>query len=235
MGDDPNSSTQPVDPQPGQAPKSGEDSPGGAAASDTSAAREDAAKIDAAEKATAAEGVPVLPFELQNGEHVVLFSRRHWVFLWPRLILHAIYGLVAVVAAGWLVDVIWGLSGTPAKVFWVIAAIWAVYWAVRCYFDWYSYYHDIWVVTNQRIIDSIKPNFFNSRLSSADLVDVEDISVEHSGVFATAFRYGDLRCQTAGEQPNFILGGVPNPTNILAVVDATRDSARREFGRGGFR
>jgi hypothetical protein len=207
------------------------DDPGSDPQSDSSA-KLDNATVEAAADATANAGVPALPFALQNGERVVLFSRRHWVFLWPRLSLHALYGVAAVVGAGWIVNRISGLDGTSGKVFWVIAAIWIVYWAVRCYFDWYSYYHDIWVVTNQRIIDSIKPNFFNSRLASADLVDVEDISVQHSGIFATAFKYGDLRCQTAGEQPNFVLGGVPNPTHILSVVDASRDSARRESGRG---
>jgi hypothetical protein len=53
------------------------------------------------------------------------------------------------------------------------------------------------------------------------------------GLFATAFNYGDVRCQTAGEVPNFILAGIPNPTSVLAVVDAARDAARRELSRPG--
>ncbi len=40
--------------------------------------------------------------------------------------------------------------------------------------------------------------------------------------------YGELRCQTAGEQPNFILGGIPDPTGVLAILDRARDAARRD-------
>ncbi|MEO9255773.1 MAG: hypothetical protein ABI305_09545, partial [Tepidiformaceae bacterium] len=104
----------------------------------------------------------------------------------------------------------------------------------RAYFGWYSYEHNIWVVTNQRIIDGNRPTWFKSSMASADLVDVQDIAVEQSGPLQTMLHYGNVRCQTAGERENFMLNGIPHPTNVLAVVDSTRDAARRA-GRQGFR
>lgn len=175
---------------------------------------------------------PKMPFTLQRDEAIVLITRRHWLYLWPRLVFHALLCVAVGLLSVWLISATLGLGGVAGKVFLIVALAWVLYWAGRCYFDWYSYRNDIWVVTNQRIIDSIKPNYFRSRLASADLVDIEDITVEHHGLLQTIFRYGDLRCQTAGEQPNFILGGIPHPPTVLGVVDATRDAARRDSRRG---
>jgi hypothetical protein len=100
---------------------------------------------------------------------------------------------------------------------------------VRGYFTWYRYHNDLWAVTNQRIVDSIRRHWFHHRMSSADLVDVEDINVVREGILPTMFNFGDVRCQTAGEVPNFILAGVPRPSEILATIDAARDAARRSL------
>ncbi len=189
-----------------------------------------AATLAEASTATAAAGVPKLPFDLQQNEYVILFTRRHWVYLWPRLVFHALVGLVPVVIL--LIFVQPGSLG--GNILGIIELIWLGYWAMRAFFDWYSYKHDIWVVTNQRIIDAIKPNLIRSRLASADLVDVEDIAVEQQGLLPTLFHFGSVRCQTAGERPNFTLTGVSRPTRILAVVDAARDAARRDT-RAGWR
>ncbi|HMS59322.1 MAG TPA: hypothetical protein PKA49_10775 [Tepidiformaceae bacterium] len=172
---------------------------------------------------------PKLPFELQPRESVVLFARRHWVYLAQQVGKVALLGIipaaVVLVAAAMTV----GLDGGVGRVFLAIVAAWLVYWAIRTYFAWYRYQHDVWIVTNQRIVDSLKRHWFHHRMASADLVDVEDIAVDREGVLQTAFNFGNLRCQTAGEQPNFILAGIPEPTKVLAIVDAQRDAARREL------
>ena len=64
-------------------------------------------------------------------------------------------------------------------------------------------------------------------MSSADLVDVEDMNVVREGILPTMFNFGDVRCQTAGEVPNFVLAGIPRPTEVLATIDAARDASRR--------
>lgn len=170
-----------------------------------------------------------LPFELQGDEHVVLFCRRHWLYFCSKLggVLLAL--LLPTVAVLWLVEITAGLDGTVGKVALIVGAVWVVFWAIRGYFTWYRYQNDVWVVTNQRIIDSTKYNWIKRRMASADLVDVEDINVVRDGLFATMFNYGDVHVQTAGEVPNFILAGIPAPSKVLAVVDSSRDAARRQF------
>lgn len=168
-----------------------------------------------------------LPFELQSDETVLLFARRHWLFFYGKLALIALAGVVATIGMVLFVVATFGFDGAGGKGTAVALVAWAGYWGVRGYFHWYRYQNDIWAVTNQRLIDSIRRHWFHHQMASADLVDVEDIRVVREGLLQTVFDFGDVRCQTAGEVPNFILDGIPDPKRVLAIVDASRDAARR--------
>ena len=187
--------------------------------------------LRASSKSTEGDSAMKLPFELQGDEQVLLLLRRHWLYFSLKMAVVVLTWLLPTVAIVWLVKVTAGLDGTVGKVTWGAVAVWFAYSAIRAYFTWYRYQNDLWVVTTQRLIDSTKFHWFKQRMASADLVDVEDINVVREGIFPTFFNFGDVRCQTAGEVPNFILSGIPKPTNVLAVVDSSRDAARRSLAR----
>ncbi len=168
-----------------------------------------------------------LPFQLQSDEQVLLFARRHWLYFYAQLALIALAGLGVTVAAIILVASTFGFDGLGGRAVALALLAWSVFWGVRAYFHWYRYQNDIWAVTNQRLVDSIKRHWFHHQMASADLVDVEDIRVVREGFLHTIFNFGDVRCQTAGEVPNFVLDGIPNPAGVMAVVDSARDAARR--------
>ena len=172
-----------------------------------------------------------VPFDLQSGENVLLLCRRHFMFLYPRLVALFLVTLLPPIALLILVNRTAGLDGLGGKVTIGIAVVWFVYWVIRTYFTWYKYNHDIWVVTNQRLVDRQKPNWIKQSMASADLVYIEDMAIHKNGILATAFNLGDVRCQTAGQEANFVLSGIPKPDKVLALIDSTRDAARREIGR----
>lgn len=170
-----------------------------------------------------------LPFELQEDEAILLFARRHWIYFYSQLALIVLAGVVATVGVVIVVLSTLGFDGIAGKAIGAGLILWALYWGVRAYFHWYRYQNDIWAVTNQRLVDSIKKHWFHHQMASADLVDVEDIRVVKQGVLNTVLNFGDVQCQTAGEVPNFILDGIPDPARTLAIVDAARDAARRSL------
>lgn len=167
-----------------------------------------------------------LHFPLQDNEQVLKIYRRHWFYLWPRSIFYAIAAIVPVVVAGFLVEKAAGLGGTAGKVFWIAALVYLLYWIVRIFLNWYRYNNDIWVITNQRIIDSTKTTPISLKLSTADLINVQDMTVERNGLFRTLFNYGDVVCQTAAEQQEFRLIGIPHPEEVQLLVDKERDRER---------
>lgn len=168
-----------------------------------------------------------LPFNLQDEEVVLLVARRHWLYFTLRMLWVIGAGIVPPLAAVFLVRATYGFDGLAGQITIAVMVLWVLVWAVRAYFTWYRYQNDIWAVTNQRLVDSIRRHWFHHIMSSADLVDVEDIRVVRSGLLQTVFNFGDVRCQTAGQQANFVLDGIPDPPGVMAVVDSSRDAARK--------
>lgn len=164
--------------------------------------------------------------ELQPGEHQVLLCRRHWIALYPQLLLDL---LVAAIPVGLLMWVVrsQGAGGRGEQIALAASAVWLVVMAFRAYFHWYRWRHDTWLITNQRLVDSVRRNWFNHEVSSADLIDIQDVSMSRSGVFQTALDFGDLNVQTASEQQRFVLAKIPGPAAVLTILDRTRDEARR--------
>jgi len=165
-------------------------------------------------------------FPLQDNERVLQICRRHWIYLWPRIALFAVLALVPTIVVGVLLGRSGHFDGLAARIFWIAAAGYLVYWAIRGVLAWYRYHNDIWVITNQRIIDSTKTNPFNLKMSTADLVNVQDMTVERDGILRTMLDYGDIVCQTAADVQEFRLAGIPDPRDVQLLVDRERDRKR---------
>lgn len=165
-------------------------------------------------------------FPLQDNERVLRICRRHWIYLWPRIALYALLALVPAIVVAILLSKAGQFEGVAARIFWAATAVYLAYWALRAVLTWYRYHNDIWVITNQRIIDSKKSNPFNLRMSTADLVNVQDMTVERAGVLRTLLDYGDIVCQTAADVQEFRLSGIPDPREVQLLVDRERDRER---------
>lgn len=168
-----------------------------------------------------------LPVELQPGESVVLLVHRHWFFLVVPLLVAL---LAMLLPPAVLLVAVMRTDGPKALdvVLAVASLVWAAALGVRAYFIWYAWTHDVWVITNQRLVDGQKPDWFHEKVSTADLLQVQDVGLDRTGLLATLLRFGDLRVQTAAEIEQFILRKIPRPQDVLAVLDRTRDAARRE-------
>ncbi len=168
-----------------------------------------------------------LPFPMQQSERVILLCRRHWIHLWPKSVVLAIYALVPPLVISLALAWADQYEDMVARIFWVVAAVWLLYWALRIFLNWYRYKNDIWVITNQRLVDSVKTSPLNHRLSTADLVNVQDMTVERRGILQTLLNYGDIVCETAADGGEFVLAGIPRPQDVQLLVDRERDQERK--------
>jgi len=75
----------------------------------------------------------------------------------------------------------------------------------------YIYRLNRFVITDQHITQVAQHGLFNRKVSELSLANVEDVSAEKRGIFATIFNYGTLKIETAGEQNNFHFTYCPNP------------------------
>ena len=174
-----------------------------------------------------------LPFPLQETEKVLLMCRRHWIYLYPRMVLQILIAVLPVLALFLVLRWADAMDGLAAKVAMVVSAIWLAGWAVKIILLKYRYDNDLWTITNQRIIDSYRSNPFSLKITTADLVDIVDTSLNRSGLLPTMLNYGDIRCETAGERQDISLPAVPHPQEVHALIDRERDRERKSTYEGG--
>ncbi len=74
---------------------------------------------------------------------------------------------------------------------------------------WMDYYLDMWIITNERIIDVEQQGLFHRQVAEIPLQHVQDVTIEVKGVIETFLKFGTIRIQTAGER-EFKIEFVPN-------------------------
>jgi len=161
---------------------------------------------------------------LQAGEQVIMVRKKHWMFLVPNTLLNFILALIPVILLVKFLDLVGVSGGKPAT---IIYLVWFLIFIFCSAIDWYRYYNDTWVITDQRVIDTRRKSPFDLQVSTADLVNIQEMTVRRKGIFQTMLDYGDVVCETAGSDHNdFTITGVPNPREVQALVDKERDRER---------
>lgn len=81
------------------------------------------------------------------------------------------------------------------------------------------------IITNDNVTQIIQVGLFHRKISEISMENVEDVTAHQKGIFQTAFNYGRVHVETAGEQNNYDFIYCPNPN---AYAKAIQD-ARVEF------
>lgn len=103
-----------------------------------------------------------------------------------------------------------------------LLAIWLFF-----YTAFIDYYLDVWIVTNDRIIDIRQSGLFGRTIAELDLFRVQDVTSECKGFFATIFNYGNVYIQTAGAKQRFTFVNVPDPHHIREAIVRMADEDRK--------
>ena len=87
----------------------------------------------------------------------------------------------------------------------------------------YIYRQSSLIITNKNVVQVIQKGLFNRKVSQLTMSNVEDVTAEQHGVFATILNFGTLTVETAGEQENFIFPYCPNPNHFASEILASRE------------
>lgn len=92
-----------------------------------------------------------------------------------------------------------------------------------------DYYLDLWIVTNDRIMNIEQHGLFGRTVSELDLTKIQDVTSEIKGIIPTLFNYGDVHIQTAAEEKRFVFEEVPNPHEVRkGILDLIDEDKKRE-------
>lgn len=112
-----------------------------------------------------------------------------------------------------------------------LSAFFLLVMAVELY-GFVDYYLDIYIVTDQRLVDISQLGLFRRQISELQIRQVQDVSAHVEGIFPTVLHFGDVYIQTAAERENFIFQSIPHPYTVAKqIVDLHEkdvESAKRK-------
>lgn len=165
----------------------------------------------------------------QDDEHVVIFLRQHlivnlgWIILVILMVLAPILIFPLLFASFQIpfqIPMGYFIVGT---LFWYVATFG---FAIASFIRWFF---NIYIVTNERIVDVDFLHLLYKELSETRLVNVQDVTYKTGGIFETFLNYGHVYIQTAGTEPNFEFLSVPNPEIVVQTISEHTEKEKLRF------
>jgi len=95
------------------------------------------------------------------------------------------------------------------------------------YVQFLDFYLDVWVITNDRIVDMEQFGLFQRTTTELDLFRIQDVTATIHGVFPTLFNYGDLHIKTASINTDIVFRNIPDPNGVRERVIQLADEDRK--------
>lgn len=92
---------------------------------------------------------------------------------------------------------------------------------------WTVMYLDVWIVTNFRVIDVDQQGLFSRNIATLRYENLQDITIDTSGLIATLLSIGKIEIQTAGAMREFSFSNVYKPEQVKLAIN-TMHSRRLE-------
>lgn len=162
-------------------------------------------------------------FELEPGEKVVLETRKHWFIFFSELIPFAIMAIIPFVIPH-LLQLTPQMA--PYSKFFddttpfgrAVLGVWLLITWTSAWGVFTRYFLNVWVLTNERIVDIKQHGYFNREVSSLFLSRIQDVTTNVNGVLPSLLNIGTIKVQTAGEDVEFIMNGIPRPEQMRDII-----------------
>jgi len=173
-----------------------------------------------------------IPGGFHEGEEVLAFLRRHWFVMFLNVVLFLFMTALPLVIF-WLVPQT--LADYIAGTAWqgVLIMFFGCYYMLMWLFFFAAlvdYYLDVWIVTNERIIDIQQISLFKHVVAEQRIVRVQDVTSLVQGIIPTFLNYGDVNIQTAGEKERFSFQQVPDPEGVKKIIFQAYEEAVANSG-----
>src|SRR3990167_5983038 len=86
------------------------------------------------------------------------------------------------------------------------------------YHDWVDYYLDVWIITNERILDIEQHGLFSRVISELAIENVQEVRNTVKGFLATFLKYGDVHVQSSSAEKTVIFSGIPDPVETAQTI-----------------
>lgn len=157
---------------------------------------------------------PEIHFEHQDeDEEIILKIRAHPITQVPWIL----NGLILFVIL-FFVDWVFSKALTPDQ-FFIINLLSGVMVLSYFWFNFLSYYFNVGLVTNKRIIDMDYQSVMFREMSETNFDKIEDVTSISGGYIASLFNFGDVIVQTAGTSSNIQFIKVPKSQDVVTIIN----------------
>ena len=168
-----------------------------------------------------------------EGEEEAYVVRKHWLVFAAQLVVTGAgavlpYFFMKLLPLGSLLAAVPTAVAGPLLAFGYMS--WLLLLWVSLFYGWTIYYLNVWIVTNERVIDVHQKGLFSRELLTAELERVQDVTVDTEGFFQTLLDYGTLTIHTAGEGSDFIITNAANPSLAREKIMAEHDACLHRVG-----
>ena len=122
---------------------------------------------------------------------------------------------------------IWKLGFVPWLVVPLAMIIVGGVWNLWNVLDWQN---DLYILTNDRIIDLEKVPLISEDRREARLQQIQDVHYVMPGFINRLLDFGDVEVETAGRGGGFTFRSVPHPRQVQAEIFARVDQVRKSAG-----
>jgi len=88
-------------------------------------------------------------------------------------------------------------------------------------------------VTDRNVVEIVQKGILIRKVSQLSLANIEDVTSEQRGIFASLLNFGTLVIETAGDQENFNFSFCPNPHRVAKIILDAKDDFLAATGQTG--
>ena len=168
---------------------------------------------------------------LEKDETITFTVRKHWfVFFVDIISISAFLLLPILVAIAFrYLNYFVTIPGNTVALASVIIALLLLYIWTAAFLIWTDYYLDILILTNKHIIDVDQRGLFSREISTFRLDKIQDVTAEADGIIPTLLKFGTIHIQTAGEDREFLVHGIPKPFDIRHTISKNQTRAMEKL------
>lgn len=145
---------------------------------------------------------------LDDDEELIVVVHKHWLvglkeLFWPGFTLIAAWGFY--------------LSAQYPSVLYA-ALLWSVFGVVWLLRNFYDYYLDAWLITDQGVIDVAWHGWFHRQSSRVLFSDIQGVSYEIQGVLGTVLQFGAISVEKISTGSAITLDNVKRPRKVEKII-----------------
>ena len=155
-----------------------------------------------------------------DNENVILVLRKHPISLLGYAIQLLFFLFLPVLSYIFLIPIAFPifLEYPYQNIYFMFSVIFYGFIWITAFVIWVDYYLDIWIITNERLLDIEQKGFFNRTVSELDLKKIQDITSNVNGIIQTIFGFGNIQIQTAAEEKKFELKSIHHPVTARRKI-----------------